>query len=207
MTIAVGDRFRVTATFQFADLSKFQNVYWIRVGGSGTATDADLVTAVKSALISLYENVDIAMQANITADTVLIDRVDWVLDHWEVLETLYDGAWAAGLSFGDAGTLLPRMAAVLVRMIPAIRRHQGRKYLGGFTESSNGGSGAIEVATINLAVAYSLDLMSSYSIGGSSCTFDFVIPNMSGNATNNIISCVVPSTWKRQGRRQHGVGI
>lgn len=207
MTTSPLDVFRVTTNFLDQMGSQYLNVWHLKATGTGTATDEQTINAVSSHVVDIFAQFSALMHNGMTPNTVQIDKVDWIADHWEVMYTLGVIPFPALTAPAATGDVLPFGTCALLRLNTMLRKHSGRKYLGGFSETHNNTSGLMTPALQNAIIAGAVAVLAGEDIPTTSLHLDEVIANTNGFSTNDVITCVVGTTWRSQRRRQPGVGI
>lgn len=211
MPIENGDILRARSEMQFPDSSKLQNVWWFRVTGTGEADEADVAGEIEDALEVMHTMLLPFFYIGMSFTTLVIEQVAWEETPppagWKVQQTLQDAPWMELLECTNVANLLPPANAAMFRMVPVLRKHQGRKYLGGFTENDNLATGLISEALQAELLDVAACTVFTYAIPNSALFFNFVVPNMSGPATLGFTEVIVSNRWKSQRRRETGVGI
>lgn len=211
MPIEPNDILRCTTKVLSPNNNYSLNVWWFKATGTGSAAEADVSTAAEAAIESFFGTLGTRMKVGTTFPELLLDQVAWELTpappSWKTLQTLTLQPWGETFNPAGSGEPLPTQDAVLLRMITSLRKHQGRKYFGPFTEAENNAEGLVGAAFIQDIVTVSTNLMTAHSIPNSTMELVFVVPNMSGPATNIFNTIIVGNVWRSQRRRQIGVGI
>jgi len=133
MTVSDGDILRVSAEISKQN-DTYVNVYHLKASFASDQDDEDVFDAVRAWLGDAYDYLDDLMNdgydfeqvtvVNLTQDTV-VGQDDW--------DTVTSGA-----SNADD---LPRQCAPVIRFPTNVLGSQGRKFMLGFTETENSGSG------------------------------------------------------------------
>lgn len=208
MTVAVGDILRASFKWRDVNGSAIMNVWWLKAVGVGTAANSDVMTGIETWLGNIYVNFNTFLDDDQIGDEILVDKVSPTIGPWEVLETVGLKDPILTSFDGEAiGEPLPFGVSALMRLQTPLRRHQGRKYFGGFTEAVNGTDGKLLPAIVTAIAAASFDIMAPVIVGASAVELECVIPVMAGFATNTVNATVVNNIWRSQRRRQPAVGI
>jgi len=187
------------------------NVWWLRADGTGTVTESDFFDALQDYLGNIYSTFSQVMKAGTTFPEVLADQVAWEAlpapASWKTLQNIGIGPGVGIGAPAETTDPLPNSDAAMIRMLPAIRKHQGRKYFPAFCEQHNTSDGLIAPGLMTFLANGALMMDDDFPIPNSSMTMHLVIPNMSGPATNAPTSFSITNVWRDQRRRQQGVGF
>lgn len=211
MPIENGDILRAATKILTLQNTYSMNVWWFRATGTGTADEWDTASTIETAIEAYMGVPAFAMKVGTTFPEMLIDQVAWeeapAPAGWKVQQTIWLDEWGESFVPSGSGDNMPGSDAVLIKLITTLRKHSGRKYLGPFPETENVGNGLVSGTLVtNLGTAAG-NLLNDYAVPNSSISVHFVVPNMAGNATNEINSILTSNIWRDQRRRQDGVGI
>lgn len=206
MTVAVNDILRVRATMLDSWSQKHMNVWWCKATGAGTATNGDTFTGVLDMIDGIYLNLMNIMDLTAQTDTLLVDKVSWLTDGWEVIETIGYGAWGGMFIPNEEEEAIAPDKCILLKQVPALRKHQGRKYFGCLTQFVND-NGLVSAAGVLAVLMAGEDSVVGWVVPNSSIVLQMVIPNMSGPATNVYTQNVVGNIFRTQRRRYPDLGI
>jgi len=207
MTVALDDIVRATVRFALPAASAIENVWHFVIGGTGTATDLDVATAVETFLSYVYETLDILMDDETTLVDVVINTLLFVVDHWETgvyVNTLDEIGAFTPASGGDP---MPPGVTAMQRYLSQFPRHEGRKYYAPFTESTNADS-LITSSLTDLLSLVAIDiLLYEADIPNSNLTLALV--NLTPDAELYTIPdhAIHGNRWAYQRRRKLYVGL
>lgn len=211
MPIEVNDIVRGAAKILLVSGDYAMNVFWYKLTGTGSADEADVFDAVVANLKALYNLISAQMKAGTTFPEVVVDHVAWEETPpppgWKVQQTLGIGEWSPTIPPAAAGDPLPFQDAPCIRMVPVLRKHQGRKYLPAFTETHNTATGYIDPLLMMDLADFGAQMVLLTTVPNSALFLRMVIPNMTGPATLEFNQTIIGNVWRTQRRRQRGVGF
>lgn len=200
MTVSVGDVFRASVEFSMPSVQKAFNVLGLKCT-AGSATDAQLLTAVDSWLVTAYAFLQGTINNQVDIVEAVVTRMAWNGTIWavsEVLGTLTPVFGATGI-----GDMLPHATAGVVTFQTAVPKRRGRTFLPGFGEAEQAESDL--VAGAQTALGNWANALTTVLLPGTANVYYAVLGN-DGNA-RTAISYTVNSIVGSQRRRKPGVGV
>ncbi len=200
MAVVDGDIVRATGTFTLGRGSAMQSVLHFEYSGAGDSDD-EVGDEISAHFTSMYTNVEPRMDELTLSEVVNCWKWDTVLNQWD---GIYQEPWLFIIG-ALVGQQLPNGAAALVRLFTALPRRQGRKFIGGISDSQylDTGWDALMLADMALfvadAVAVVTTLNGSLQPGLFNILLESFIPFKNEGAIN------VFAAYQR--RRRPGVGI
>lgn len=152
MAFADNDVIRVSCRMLLDGVDDVVNVYHIKVFDNGTGTLDDQLAEVRTWFGEAYAFLDGLFPNNLLPN---------VLDIYNVTQDVPYGqhTWIGGFTGGTAtGSLMPPQDAQLVLWTTAVKRLQGKTYLGPYTVSSMG-DGLWNSGTVTAVANYASHLM------------------------------------------------
>lgn len=209
MTVTVGEYYEARMQFSMEGGGSCENLFHIRnTGGAGTQQVSDLVyvTAIGSWIDTAMASLNTRIANGMSTPYIDVWQVSWVVDHWERLRYLM--SFVLGWQGTAIDDPLPAGVAALVKFTTALRKHGGRKFVGGLTEASNDTDGSWTAATVAVLGNYGAALLTPIAAvdGGDSVLGDYVTLNQAGFATNTMDGVVVDDRPAYQRRRKLNVG-
>ena len=134
MAIEGGDILRFAARQKYGPADEVVNVYHFEVGDDGTETDAAIINGVIATIDAAYVTIESYLPTGLEPN---------VYDVYNVTQDapLGQHPWTGGYSGGTAtGEVLPSTVAALIILPTAVKRMQGRVYLGPLSEASQNDS-------------------------------------------------------------------
>lgn len=207
MPIVDGDYLRVTADLLDPRGNHVMNVWHFQVTGVASPTDANVVSAAEAEILQLYALFDEDIVSGYSDNLILIDKVDWVIDHWETIYTLSNDAWPPGYTPGAVADELPPGVSSMITLGTLLRKHSGRKYFSGYGEGANTAAGLILAAVMSDMANVAAEILTPRAIPVDGGSLIHVVPNYKGTVMNHVVFTVMNNIWRSQRRRQPGVGI
>jgi hypothetical protein len=196
---------RVTGKMLGVNGQQVQNVYHLLTQFASEQDAEDVGNAVGGWLNTAWDHIYNSVHSDVTPETFLVQVVEWVTDHWEVIENVGEFAWVLSNAFAGATDPLPDGVAALLKFPTAYPRHIGRKFVYGLVEGANQAGEVLAGTLANLA-SMATDLLADAIIDGSNS----LKPGLISIATGNFypfVSAVADAAWSYQRRRKAGVGI
>lgn len=166
MTVGVGDVVRVVAEWDIPDGTIAQLVYHF-LGVSGTtATDAQMATAIESALTTAWAHIKAHISDEVTGSTLEFYLWDFILNRWDGIATVQ----SIGQDGDSVGEMLPHGAAALVKMFTDAARRQARKYIMGIQEGVCI-DGTLTAGALTSLALFAADLDNDVVAGGLTSSF------------------------------------
>ncbi len=203
MTVAANDILRVVASLLWTDGNVNQNVFnCLITGGGGPFADADVVQDAEDWLDNMYQNLLTFLSDELDGNECIVYKYDAVGDDWDEVGS---DAWVA--NFSAATDQLPRGVAGLARLWTVDPDVQGKKYIGGFPESTID-DGLFNAATITALLAFAADWYTPFVGAASGATFTpgvwSVAQTLFKAGVDHIATSTIPAY---QRRRKRNVGI
>lgn len=197
MTVVDGDVIQVRAKMS-KGADDLLNVYHFVASLVDDQDDEDVYDAVAQLLDDAYDYIDTQMNDGYDFDT--IEAINLTQD-----VSLGEEAWPTLTTGADTGDNLPMQNSTVVRFPTATLGSQGRKFLGGFTENFNGGSGTVAAALQATLAQYAAALLTGAVIDAS----NRLIPGNWNDVLERFapwISAIVNPVFGTQRRRKVGIG-
>lgn len=200
MAVASGDKFRVQVKWSLPDLVTAYNILGLGCT-AGTCTDAQLLTAIDSWLVTAYAYLQTSLQSGADIDEAQVNRVTWSGTEWlvsEVLGTLYPTFTAT-----NGAQMLPHAVAAVVTMPTIVPRRKGKIFVPAICEDDCSASSldpSIVTALGNFANAITTVLLP-----GSATVWYQILSNDGGGRVP--VSYLIGALTGTQRRRKPGVGI
>lgn len=148
MAVAIGDVIRVAAIQKWDGQDDMVNVLHFGIIAAPTPNDdASLLSDIADRVGSAWQIIQGALVTRLNPDNLTVFNVT---QDAPVGITSWAGGYSGGTASGEAA---PTFAAALVLLSTAIKRKQGRIYIGGLSESATadsrlGGATATDIATM-----------------------------------------------------------
>jgi len=196
--LTLGDILRVTAKMHFTAGSAVQNVYNLQFAQSSDPSQEAVADDIGEYLENAYSEVQGRMTNQLIFDEYTVIDVDLDLD-------VGTSGWPSLTTGGDVGDPLPAQLAGLVKFKTNFGKHQGRKYLGVFTETDN--SGGYPTVGLQTDLADFGTAVAGLFYGSSGNGYIYKVYDQVTELGLDVSLIVVPGIWGSQRRRRFGVGI
>ena len=203
MTISDGDVLQAVVDFVLPGGQHQQNKFtWLATLASGQS-EAVIALAIATALGLLYDELSAEIPSTIGDPDVMIDKIEWVTDHWEVAENVAETVASITPTNGSEYLPLPSTAYLVGRT--ARPRSRGRKFMPTFGEDRQSGSGLISAAQTAMAGAL-VEYLNDIEISAGNT----LIPGVASTVTGTFlpfVSGLAASILGTQRRRHPSRGI
>lgn len=152
MSVAVGDKLRVTARFKHPVSGDVVNVWHLQasVPWVGTPTTAAIMAAVQEWLNVMYSAITNELATALEPYDFRVDKVDLIAGEETVTEVIGVATFYLDTPPGGTGDSLPPQDAAIINFRTLIPRVFGRKYLGPIVESRAADGFLLSTALTNL---------------------------------------------------------
>lgn len=203
MTVPTGTILRVVAQMLWTDGEIMQNVYnAVLSGGGGPWTDEDVVDDAQAWLDNMYANVTTYVVDTLDGNQVFVYKYDAADDDWDEVgsdEFTWDPA--------SAGDELPRGVAGLLNLQTEDPDVQGKKYIGGFSETSIIG-GLLQASVVTALLALGADWALPFVGATSGATWTPGVWSIVGKELVPAVDTITGHTiMAYQRRRKRNVGV
>jgi hypothetical protein len=203
MTISVGDVLRVVSIAVWLDGNINQNVFNATVAGSGGPYDEeDIVDDMLDWVEAMYGNLTSQISDELDGSEVRVYIYDPIDDDWDEVGSV---AWVWDPTLGT--DQLPRPVAGLINCKTTDPDVNGKKYIGGFTESAIT-DGLLVPGHIDDLALFAIDWLTGFT--GATSTADFQPVIWSPTRTTPFATTgtfLIPTILAYQRRRKRGIGI
>jgi len=201
------DLLKVVVKWNNAWGSQIQNVYHMVARGADTVDDTAVIPIIQDFLEEVYGAFDQYMDDDVDLIEWIVDRVVFVVDHWETIEHITEQFALTGVSPSETGAALPPGVSAFTRGRTDVSKHEGRKYFGGFTEPDNDVDGEM-TATVTAAVASGAShLLEEYEVPGYDLSLTPVVLDVNQNIYRFMDNLITKAAWAYQRRRKQYRGI
>ena len=207
MSIVSGNFIRTSCRFKNSESGDVVNVYHFYAGGTGLATDNDIMTAIEAQMSVMYAYVASQMPSSQDPYDIRHDVVDWVGGKETVIRTLGTRTWTLTTPPNGSTDMMPAMDGVIVNLRTTEPKTFGRKYVGALLEGGQS-SGNLTGAALAQFVSYAAAILTPIVSG----TITLTPGVLSYKAGNNIpywasfVAAVVNSILGSQRRRRKNRG-
>ena len=203
MTVVTGDVLRVVASQLWTDGNVAQNVFNVKMGGSGSPWDEDdILDDAEDWLDDMYANLVTYISNALDGNELLVYKYDTVHDDWDEV-----GSQAWTFEGTQATDELPRGVAGLVRLWTDDPDVQGKKYIPGLCEAHLN-SGLFDGGLITALLAFAADWYLPFVGAASGGTFTPGVWSVVGKVFQAALDHFATSTIPAyQRRRKRNVGI
>lgn len=205
MTVANDAVLRCSARWGLPTAAEMINVWWFQTAFAEPQDELVVFNAVDAYLTSVFVEFDEKMRSSVDPIDLKVDVVAWQNGRWETVQNVGFGPWGAGIATVSGGDMLPQGVAILGYLYTTLGKHQGRKYLGGFTESDSDVSGNPLPASLSLVAAGLAKLLTNYIISVGNVLETVVADHTTGIA-RLIWEVGVSGAFAYQRRRRPGAG-
>lgn len=205
MTVVDGAVLRVSVRFHSDTYGDIMNVWHFRADFPDLdQPDENVMDAITAVMTASYQNIDQLMGSVIDPLDVKVDVVQHLAGKWTVVQNVGLSGWDAGLVTNEGADLLPPGSAILGKLRTGLGKHWGRKYFGGFTETSN--EVGLVTAAAQTAVLALLDgLLDPVVVFVNDVLHTVVLDQLNGTV-RDFVESAVNNVWSYQRRRRTGVG-
>lgn len=207
MSVVSGDFIRTSARFKNSESGDVVNVYHFSALGTGSATDADIMTAIEAQLSVMYAFIASQMPAGQDPYDIRHDIVSWVGGKETVIRTMGTRTWTLTTPPSGSTDMMPAMDGVIVNLRTTEPKTFGRKYLGALLEGGQV-SGNLTSAALAQFVSYAAACLTVITSGTISLE-PGVISYKVGSAVPHwaaFVAAVVNSILGTQRRRRKNRG-
>lgn len=203
MSISSGTVLRVVATMLWTDGNVMQNVFNAVIAGGSDPYDADDVVAEAITWLGvMYANIVGAVSDEVDGSEITVYEYDSIDDDWDEV-----GSGAFSWDPTATSDQLPRGNACLINLKTLDPDVNGKKYIGGWTES-NVADGLLSAASLAILIDFAIDWFTGFTGATTGATWT---PGV-WSPTNTVFkaardAAVVPAIMAYQRRRKRGVGI
>ena len=202
MSVQVGDILRVVAVAAWLDGNLNMNVFNAVIGGTGGPfTEGDITADALAWVGTMFANFTTTQSDEIDGSEVAVYIYDSIDDDWDEIGTT---AWTYNPT--AVGDQLPRGVAALINARTTDPDVQGKKYIGGITESSVT-DGLWTGAFITGLGSLADDWVDPFTGGTSGASW---VPGVWSVKNTNFFAMsgnhILPTTPAYQRRRKRGVG-
>lgn len=202
MALGVGDILRTSANFLLHSGDQYQNVYHHIFDGIGGVSDEVVTLAIKAWAQTAYGMLAAHTKSTAVAQLSFVDRVEWVLDGWEVVENI--GTFTPLFIPSHVGDDCPNTVSAFVVFKTARPKTVGRKFLFPAPETGQVG-GIMEADYVAAVVAYTAEVMGDIDID----VANVLHPGVVRTAVNDFLTFtvgIVTNLLGSQRRRRQGYG-
>lgn len=205
MTVADGEVIRASARWSGYHQQDLVNVYHFRTDFATAQDEQDVFDAVDTYLQSVYALMDGLMSSGVYVNDLKVDVVQYIAAKWKVTQNVSFGPWGSTLATAAGDDVLPAGDAMVGFLYTSLGKHQGRKFFGGFTETSNTASGAVNSGLQTICISALTLLLTPYTISAGNDLIT-VVPGVYDGVVRDVISVGVNGHWGYQRNRKPGVG-
>ena len=202
MTVVAGDILRTSVNFTLGDGSLFQNIYHHKRTGVGIIGDASHVSVIEFWVEAMYGEIDDIVSDTVNEGLCSVDKVEWVVDTWEVVENI--GTFTPTIGFSSVAEPLPNQMSAFVVFKTNRPKTVGRKFLFPFTEAEQS-SGILSGGTVTKVVAYADDAVNNLTLQ----VGDYLVPGVVRTGVDEwweFYVAIVTDLMGTQRRRRPGYG-
>lgn len=200
MTISFGDDLRAVIHLDHAGLSGMQNVLHYEAGAGVSDSEANVVAAITSQVLTILANVATLTANNVLGVEVVCSKRNTGTGKWEAFGIGDISGWSGS----SAAEYLPHGAAGLIRYFTSGVGNQARHFVGGFTEDSNN-DGVVTGPLLTALGNYAADVVANIAVAGGNLGATWW-SDVDVVARDRDSGYVVNTVWSYQRRRRPGVG-
>lgn len=204
-TVADGSILRASARWEGFHDQDLVNVWWFRCDFTAPVADGLVHGAVDLGLDSLFGNFDVDIELTIVPRDLKTDVVEFIGGEWVVTQNVGFGTWGGTINPAETAHPLPAGVSAVGFLYTALGKHQGRKFLSGFTEDQNSPSGAVDSSCQTRILAGLTELLTPWIISGSDVLTSIVADRTYG-IDRDVLTVGINGHWGYQRRRRPGVG-
>lgn len=202
MPVEIGDIIRTACNFVLADGTLYQNVYHHKRDGVGAFSNPVVTAAVQGWAENMYDELVSIVKNNVVEQLMFIDRIDWVVDTWEVVENI--GTFTITFVPVVVAHANPNQVSPFVVFKTARPKTVGRKFLFPLTEDDQD-AGILTGAAVTDIVAYADDAVNNITLAPAGWLAPGV-PRTGVNEWQEFTLAVVTDLVGTQRRRRPGYG-
>ncbi len=202
MTIVAGDILRTSINFSLADGTQYQNVFHHKRTGVGILTHAQHITAITSWAQDMYNEIITIVSDDVVEQLSYVDRVDFVVDQWEVVENI--GTFTPTFNPSNVQEALANQMSAFVVFKTTRPKTVGRKFLFPMTEQHQD-AGILSSTAVDALVLWANDAVNNITIQ----VLDYLVPGVPRvgvNAFYEFYVAIVTNLMGSQRRRRPGTG-
>lgn len=205
MAIQDGAILRASARWNDIQSSDIVNVWWFRCDFTSPQSEtvvADAIdTVISNAFIPFDNNLSLAQ----TPVDLKIDRVEHINGEWKTIQNVSFSSWGSTIVPADSGHYLPPGVSIVGFLKTGIGKHTGRRFLGGFTESTNDAGGNAGSTTITNVISGLATLIIPHVITTGNTLVSVVADQLAG-IVRDIVEVSAQAGFGYQRRRTPGRG-
>lgn len=203
MTVSTGDILRIVATMLWTDGNVMQNVYNAVITGSGGPWDSeDVIGDALDWIDDMYLNLTTYVSDEVDGSQIQGYKYDPIGDDWDEVAS-ENWAWNPT----QADEQLPRGSGPLLNLKTIDPDVNGKKYIGGFTESTLQ-DGLWTAGGITGLTLYGIDWATAFVGGVTGAAFTPGIWSPTNTAFYDAgLVIIIPTMPAYQRRRKRGIGI
>jgi hypothetical protein len=152
VAVQSGDILQVRAKMSYG-ADEVMNVWHVKADFDTEQSEEDVYNAINAWIDDIYDNIDQYISTGMSFDTIEVINLTQE-------NTLGEDAWDTLTAGTAASNTLPRQTQALVRFITSTLGSQGRKYIPGFCEDENLGSGSLSSAAQTALAAFAAEALS-----------------------------------------------
>lgn len=199
MAVTVGDVIRVAAIQKWDGQDDVVNVLHFEISAVPTPNDnPSLLADIADRVGNAWAIIEGALSNNLQPDNLTVFNVS---DDTPVGITSWGGVYSGGTSSGEAA---PTFAAALVLMSTALKRKQGRMYIGGLTEGATADSRLNGATAVDIATMFDTLRFNGPELNGTD--MGLVVYSRGSGLASPITTIRVQSLLARMGTRKLGRG-
>lgn len=205
MTVADGAVLRASARWTSANGQDNINVFWFRADFTASQTDEATFDGCDGAITRAFLEVDQLMRNTWAVHDLKVDVVEHIGGKWQTTANVGFGSWGATINTAETGDALPEGVAGVGFLYTGLGKHQGRKFLPGFTETFSDAGGNVASTLVTGIVAMLTDMLTPYVISAGNDLVSVVADRAAG-ITRDILEVGASNVFGYQRRRKPGVG-
>lgn len=205
MTVADGAILRCSARWTSMNGQDQVNVWWYRCDFAAGQDDQTVFDHVNSDLELVFLAWDQLMGASWAPRDLKVDVVQHIDGAWKTVQNVGFGSWGATLNTAEAGNALPEGVAALGFLYTGLGKHQGRRFLGGFTEAHSDAGGNADSTLTAAIVAGLTELLTPHVISAGN-ELVAVVADMAAGIVREIVEVASSAGFGYQRRRRPGRG-
>ena len=196
-----GDIFQAAQRFTMPDGVEAYNVYAFELT-DGTATDAQILTAVGTKLLAAYTDMQTMISDVVTMQECKVTEVIWQVSEWIMFRLV--GSILNPVTFSNTAEMLPHAVSAPVTFNTTVPRTAGRKFLPGIGENQQDES-IMTSGLLSALAAYAAEIVDA-ELAGATANIRYRILTKAGTAIAQS-AYTVNDVIGSQRRRKPGVGI
>jgi len=194
----------VRSEWVYDDGTIAQNIFNYVLQGTAPVSDAVVMTALAQKLDALYTELDDAISDTLVIQPYMFNIVAWsaALNRWYTKRNM--GMSTASWTPANVNDPFPNQVAAVITAATSIPTIKGRKFFGGFSETTADG-GNLNTATMTALAAAAVDYTDQISVGTGE-TLKPVVCSTREQGPVTIFAAEVNSILGTMRRRKPGVG-